>query len=429
MQFDYLETSGITDQEIEKEGQRLVSYVDRLKSIILQGGYDEPEASINLPADKTLVTASQTLARQMHTPHLTVIFVIGIGGSNLGTKAIYDALIGHFSAIETANFPRMIFLDTINPSYISQLKAYVTKQALEPEQYVINVITKSGSTTETVINLELLLTMLPEGISRLVVTTDESSPLDQISQSKQLPTLHVPRQVGGRFSIFSPVGLFPLSLAGIHTKTLVEGAFEAREKSVSEEILRNPAAISAIILYLQAQKGHVVNDNFFFNAELESFGKWYRQLMGESIGKNGTGILPTVSIGSTDLHSMVQLYLGGPRNIYTTFYWTARNTYRTEPEPVVPDSPVFTGLVSDIQQKNASTVLSIILQGTQRAYRKNNLPFTDLYLDDISEFSLGKLMQFKMIEMMYLGQLWGINTFNQANVEDYKDETRRILSS
>ncbi|KKS24151.1 MAG: putative glucose-6-phosphate isomerase [Microgenomates group bacterium GW2011_GWC1_41_8] len=429
MKFDYIETALITDSEIEKEGQRLIPYIEHIKSVILHNGYDEPEASLNLATDETFLTVSQTLSKQMQPQSLTVLFIIGIGGSNLGTKAIYDALIGHFSALETNTLPRMIFLDTINPSYISQMKAYIAEHHMAPEHYIINVITKSGTTTETIMNLELLLTMLPDALSRLVITTDEGSKLDQAAQAKQLPVLPIPKNVGGRFSIFSNVGLFPLSVMGIDTKKLLEGAFDAREKNTSDEILRNPAAVSAIILYLHAQKGRVINDNFFFNAELESVGKWYRQLMGESIGKNGTGILPTVSIGSTDLHSMVQLYLGGPKNIYTTFYWAKNNTYRKEEEPKVPENTVFTDLVSNINGKRPSEVLGIILKGTQQAYKKNNLPYSELYLDDISEFSLGKLMQFKMIEMMYVGYLFGINTFDQPNVEDYKEETRRILSS
>ncbi|MCR4263580.1 MAG: hypothetical protein NUV98_02570, partial [Candidatus Roizmanbacteria bacterium] len=280
----------------------------------------------------------------------------------------------------------------------------------------------------TIINLELLLTMLPDAPSRLIITTDEGSKLHQITQSKLLPLLTIPKNVGGRFSVFSNVGLFPLSVMGVDAKKLLAGAFDAREKSISDEIPRNPAALSAIILYLHAQKGRVINDNFFFNAEMESVGKWYRQLMGESVGKGTKGILPTVSVGSTDLHSMVQMYLGGPKNMYTTFYWSTENSYRKKPEPSVPESPVFTGLVSDIHRKKASDVLGIILKGTQQAYKKNGLPYTEIVLDDISEFSLGKLMQFKMMEIMYLGYLFGINTFDQPNVEDYKEETRRILS-
>lgn len=429
MTFTYKDTVLLKNSELEQEGKRLVPYIKHIQSVIQKGGYEEPEASLNLPSDSASSSAFKTLAQQVASKQLRMIFIIGIGGSNLGTKALYDALAGHFSPIGTGSLPQVIFLDTINSSYVSQLKAYLSEHTVPPEQYVINVVTKSGTTAETIINLEVLLTLLPNSLKRTVVTTDQGSKLDQLAAKKNLYVLHIPKQVGGRFSVFSPVGILPLSLIGMDVDQLLAGARNARDHNITDDILNNPAAISALLLFLYNKKGYVINDNFFFNAEMESVGKWYRQLMGESVGKEGKGITPTVSIGSTDLHSMVQLYLGGPNNKYTTFYWANRDASRHNDEPVVPDPVAFEGLVSDIPGKKPSQVLHMILKGTQAAYTKNRRPYSEIIMDDISEFSLGELMQFKMLEMMYLGNLLGVNTFDQPNVEDYKEVTRTLMSS
>ena len=179
------------------------------------------------------------------------------------------------------------------------------------------------------------------------------------------------------------------------------------------------------------QQGYVINDNFFFHPELESVGKWYRQLMGESIGKEHsldgnvvhTGITPTVSLGSTDLHSVGQLYLGGPKDKLTTFVAAPNTLVRV----TVPEHRIFPDLVPMIDGKTAENVMDAILEGVKVAYQKAELPYMQVTLDAINEESLGAFLQFKMLEMMYLGVLLNVNSFDQPNVEAYKVETKRIL--
>jgi glucose-6-phosphate isomerase len=159
-------------------------------------------------------------------------------------------------------------------------------------------------------------------------------------------------------------------------------------------------------------------------------GKWYRQLMGESIGKDHkrsgkkklTGITPTVAVGSTDLHSMVQLYLGGPHDKFTTFV-----TVPTKNSIKLPHWKQYDPLVKDIQGKNMGTLMGAILKGVKTAYANQQRPFCEIKLPAKDEYSIGALLQFKMIEMMYLGALLNVNPFDQENVEAYKKETRRIL--
>jgi glucose-6-phosphate isomerase len=223
------------------------------------------------------------------------------------------------------------------------------------------------------------------------------------------------------------VGLFPLLTAGINATRLREGAHAMLDACIHTE---NLAASSAAVLSLQQSKGLHINDNFFFHPELESVGKWYRQLMGESVGKEQStkgdvvhaGLTPTVSLGSTDLHSVGQLYLGGPRDKLTTFV----STHRSD-DIVVPSDRLFPELVPMISGKPAARIMSAILEGTKIAYRKAGLPFMTVTLDAVDEYALGEFLQFKMLEMMYLGQLLNVNAFDQPNVESYKVETKRLL--
>jgi glucose-6-phosphate isomerase len=205
-----------------------------------------------------------------------------------------------------------------------------------------------------------------------------------------------------------------------------------RKKCISKDAEKNPAVLSAIAIFHNYKKGYKINDNFFFNPELESLGKWYRQLMGESIGKeknifNKTvhiGITPTVSIGSTDLHSVGQLYLGGPKDKYTNFIWIKQAS-----EIAVPKKRIFPKLIEQITAKTAKTILNAILRGVKIAYTKQNLPFSETTLEENSEKHIGEYMQFKMMEIMFLANLLKINAFDQPNVENYKKETKKILNS
>ena len=190
--------------------------------------------------------------------------------------------------------------------------------------------------------------------------------------------------------------------------------------------------VSAAVLFENFRMGKTINDNFIFHPELESLGKWYRQLLGESIGKEHDrdmkvvriGITPTVSIGSTDLHSVGQLYLGGPEDKLTTFISAEFNK---RGNAITPE--VFAGAEEGIAGKKPADVAEAILKGVKIAYEKKGLPFMEVLLPDITPASLGAFMQWKMMEMMYLGELFNVNPFDQPNVESYKTETKSILNS
>jgi glucose-6-phosphate isomerase len=325
--------------------------------------------------------------------------------------------------------------DTVDSDLLGPLCNYLDKKMNAGENILINCISKSGHTTETIANFEILLDLLARHNKKyeqsIVVTTAKDSPLYELSMKKKFQVLEIPKKVGGRFSVFSPVGLFPLGLIGVNIDELLEGARVMRQRCLSENIFDNPAALSAAYLYLHKKKGNTIHNLFLFDPDLESIGRWYRQLMGESIGKEFNtenkqvfeGITPTVSIGTTDLHSTGQLYLGGPFDKFTTFV----RVLQTQSKVAIPMLPDYDELVKGIQGKSLGDLMHAVLDGVQSVYRTQKRPFVEIRLPDKSAFSIGQLLQMKMMEIMYLGALFGVNPFNQPNVELYKQETRRIL--
>ena len=244
--------------------------------------------------------------------------------------------------------------------------------------------------------------------------------------------MHIPKNVGGRYSVFSPVGQFPLAIIGLDIKELLQGACDAVQQCTLPEVEKNPAALSSIIKYEHYKNNAVnINDLFVFSVQLEAMGRWYRQLMGESLGKEfdidgnkvDVGITPTFSVGSTDLHSVGQLYLGGPRDKFITFL----DIEEYKGPIAVPNFPEFKNLVAKIQGKTLPSIMDAILKGVKEAYKKNERPFCSLVLPTLSPYYMGQLLQFYMIEIMYLGFLLRVNPFDQPHVELYKEETRKLL--
>ncbi|NBD74261.1 hypothetical protein GVX82_04460, partial [Patescibacteria group bacterium] len=186
-------------------------------------------------------------------------------------------------------------------------------------------------------------------------------------------------------------------------------------------------------LYAHYEAGISIHDTFLFAPALTALGFWYRQLMGESVGKEcdreghvvNAGLTPTVSIGSTDLHSVGQLYLGGPRDKVTTFVWVAA------PHDTVslPAERSFPGVVPMIAGRDAGEVMHAILEGTKAAYRAAERPYLEVVVPQLDAHSLGQVLQMKMLEIMYLAELMQVNAFDQPNVESYKIETKRLLES
>ena len=433
--FHYEDTCGIDQQELEKLGQLLLPEIGRIQEA-LKTGYTSDYASINLPVDQLGVQKIQAVIQEKKALQPTALVVIGIGGSNLGTLAVHEALYGKFYN-EQQPAIKVYFADTVDTDYINDILLLVEQEFEKGHNVIFNVVSKSGSTIETIANVEIFLTLLraykkEDYYNYVVATTDKDSKLWKFAEKERFTVLEIPHNVGGRYSVFSAVGLFPLGLIDVDLKQLLNGAQSMIPSCLSENMLANPAALSALMLKNQYYGGKNIHDTFLFSVDLEGFGRWYRQLMGESIGKEydrsggrvHRGITPTVSLGSTDLHSVGQLYLGGPADKVTTFI----SIEKSKSNLVVPRYDEFEKLVAHIQGKPLSSIMHAISRGVQAAYKKRGLPFVEFQLPEKSSWHLGQLMQCKMIEMMYLGFLLDINPFDQPEVELYKKETREILS-
>lgn len=402
----------------------------------LKQQYDSVYAPLYSVYDKNLqqeIIAAVKL-QQMRTPSLCII--IGIGGSNLGTLAVDEALHGRKSTARSKMFP-VYYVDTIDSDDVYRV-LQIAKAALERREHItINVISKSGTTTETIINFEFFVSLCkqytPDSYHEyFVVTTDADSPLWHYAHKHAMQVLEIPHLVGGRYSIFSAVGLFPLSLMGVDIHELCAGAHDMLTRGFNVELSHNYSAQRALFLYNMHQQVIRIHDMFVFSPDLESLGKWYRQLMGESLGKSETrdgrktdvGILPTVSVGSTDLHSVGQYYLSADRYMSTTFVYAAESHHTC----TISSNTDLEQLVPHIAGKTMQHVMHAIIEGTQRAYTSQKMPYATCVLPSLNARYIGQFMQMCILEIIYMGYLLQINPFNQPHVELYKKETRKILA-
>ena len=243
------------------------------------------------------------------------------------------------------------------------------------------------------------------------------------AKKQHLDFIEIYLNVGGRYSVFSPVGLVPLLILGIDVKKILSGAKQAVIENTSCNI-QNIAIKTAICSYVNFLNSRQINNYFLFDPNLEELGKWVRQLVAESLGKNNKGLMPIFTIGTTDLHSIYQLFLQGPKNVYTTFMKTENN------ESIKLDKNLFfKNLVQDLENKKLTDIYNSVYKAVLSDYRKNKLPFAEIKFEKLNEYDFGYFMQYKMIETMYLGQLLNVNPFNQPGVEEYKKKTRQILKN
>ncbi len=431
--FSYRDSARISSRELSEVAGKLQEEIQNMKKAVLLG-YDDDRASINLPHDREMLSSVEAMVRKKRRLKPLYLVVVGIGGSNLGTMAVQEAVLGtsyNLFSPET----KILYADTVDSDSMKSILRTIEPLLEEGGNVLINGVSKSGATTETVANFEILVEALAKSKKDyeeyVVITTDKDSKLWYLALKNGFGVQEIPKRVGGRYSVFSPVGVLPLGIIGVKIDSLLEGAAWMRDRCLNEDLEENPASLGAALLYLHHKQGKSISDLFLFSNDLESVGKWFRQLMAESIGKEYNrkgerifaGITPTVSTGSTDLHSMAQLYLGGPYDKFTTFVRVGKNNS----EIAVPDLEEYSTLVSGIQKKPLSDIMDAILEGVKVAFGNGKRPFAEITLPDKSEASIGQLLQLEMMEMMYLGALLGVNPFDQPNVEMYKSETRKIL--
>lgn len=420
----------------EESRAHATDYAATMRRAMSDRSYLLPESSLRLPFDNELFEKSRLLAEKLSTPNLSYVVVVGIGGSYLGTKAVYEAMCGTIDGYGPS-LPKMIFADTCSPEFLGDLTGIIVEEVASKDEIIIAVISKSGGTTETMVNASFLIDALEKKLGtindRMVYITDEGSPLWHAGEKEGVQLLPIPKTVGGRFSVFSPVGVFPLLAVGIEADKLIQGAGEVVTECV-ERGAESDAFRVARDIVSQSRDGAVIFDLLLFHPELESFGKWYRQLFAESLGKDVTRdgvptkhhIVPTASIGTTDLHSVEQLYLSDPALFARTIVRVNSSHWGHD---LFSNERALLSLVPGVSGRAPCQIMEIIYRGVKEVYQKRGIRFSEIELPEISLQGIGALMQFEMCVVMYLAQLLDINAFDQPYVEEYKQAVRKILGN
>ncbi|MHB8651968.1 MAG: hypothetical protein ACYC8S_02430 [Minisyncoccota bacterium] len=423
--------SGVSPEALARELAGAGEAIRMIRDEIATGDYATPAAFASLPADGELFSQSQAAVERLGGEEITHVLVIGIGGSSLGARALAEAL----AAKNLSGKAKLFFIETVSARGIEDITVELLRDVVAPENLAIFIISKSGTTTETIAAAAVIVERLEHRFGdisrRIVAISDEDSPLAELSRTKNYILLAVPKTVGGRYSVFSPVGVAPLLAAGFPMREVLAGAQSVTKVFLSaSESTPHSSVIEAAIIAAQVRGGMHTHNLFVFEPSFESLGKWWRQLFAESLGKeygrNGTsamrGMLPVVSVGSTDLHSVGQWYLSGAPSVFTTFL-----SLGSTPRVIVPDNPIG-HIASALLGKGLGDILNAIMDGTIRAYRAKNLPLLEVRLREQSAEAIGAWMEHQMLCAVIAGYLLNVDPFDQPNVEEYKRETKRILA-
>ena len=348
------------------------------------------------------------------------VVCIGIGGSYLGAKGVIEALRDTF----TPPKPEILFAgQNIGEDYLAELTDY-----LAGKRFGIIVISKSGTTTEPAIAFRILKAMLEEKVgkaeaARLIVAVTDASrgALRSLATDEGYDTFVIDDNVGGRFSVLSPVGLLPIAVAGFDIRALLSGAADMQTACANPGSPAQLYAKTRNALYRDGKKIEILVN---YHPKLHFFGEWWKQLYGESEGKDHKGIFPAAVDNSTDLHSMGQWIQDGERIIFETVI-SVEEQHRTVVIPA--DSDNLDGL-NYIAGKRVDHVNKMAELGTRLAHIDGGVPNMLVSVDSLNEYSLGSLIYFFEMACGISGYLLGVNPFNQPGVEDYKRNMFALLA-
>ncbi len=366
-----------------------------------------------------------------------VLLCIGIGGSYLGAKAVIEALTPYFRAAGDARktgddgglfggaagrTPEILFAGHhMSGAYLRELLAY-----LDGKSVYVNVISKSGTTLEPALAFRFIRQWLESRFDdadrRIVVTTDPSGgALNQLQRDRGYKKYVIPPDVGGRFSVLTPVGLLPIAVAGIDVRSLFYGAVAACERY--SQTADNAALDYAGLRYLLLQQGYAVELMSVFEPRLAGIGQWWQQLYGESEGKQGTGLFPAVVQYSTDLHSIGQYVQEGQRLLVETFLMPEHDGGDLS----IPEAEGNLDGLNYLTGKTMREVNRKAYEGTARAHTDGGVPVMTLWLDRITPEVIGHCLYFFEHAVGVSGYLLDVNPFDQPGVEAYKKEMFRLL--
>ncbi len=369
------------------------------------------------PYDKDTVKEVSALGGKVKTEGIQTIVWIGIGGSGLGPKVLQEVF-------ESPTTPAFVVIDTIDPATLS-----MHLQLIDWKSALIVVVSKSGSTLETMSAFFACFDKLKDVVkthaaSRVIAITDpEGGPLRAFAKANRITALSIPPNVGGRFCIFTPVGLLALALLGGDIGQFVRGAKEMDTHCQEMTLSRNPAASLAAVQYLlDTRRGYPIRVIMPYGDRLQSMARWEQQLLAESLGKtDGFNPIPVAAIGTQDQHSLLQQWMAGPRKSWHLFLREV-DKMRLEVPRSVPDA------FSYIGGKTFGQLLDACYEGTSQALTSVKRPHVTIALQRLDEYHMGQLFFLLLTEVVYLGKLYRIDIYGQPGVETSKQITKGILS-
>jgi len=392
----------------------------------LEGGVDDflkdPPGFMGLPKTTGLSEPSKALAGEVRAAGATDFIHIGIGGSALGPIALHHALNHpYYNLLAPRSGPRLHFAENTDPATLAAIL-----DVTDLRNTWVNVVTKSGSTAETIANFLVVRGALVEALGesgygeRVVFTTDpEEGYLTQIASREGTKTLPIPPDVGGRFSVLTPVGLFPAAVTGLDVDALLRGAAQCADE-VTERGADHPAVEGAAYHYLMdTARGRNVRVMMPYADSLDRFAAWFVQLWAESLGKEGKGSTPHGAVGTTDQHSQVQLYMEGPQDKVIEII-EVEDHPRDLPIPAAYEDLEGVGYLGG---HTMAELLNVECDATRRALTEAGRPNATIKIRTIDEEHLGYLMQALEVQTAIAGSLYGVNAFNQPGVEAGKQIT------
>ncbi len=402
-------TPGVSRTALERLDERVGSAHERI-----QTGRAEREhgyAALNLPdeTDPDEIRAATTALGDVET-----LITVGIGGSALGAATITDALRSRDTGVET------YFLDNVDPAWIR-----ATLESLSLESAAINVVSRSGTTAETLANFLVVREAFEaagvDWTTRTLVTTGESGPLAALAREHGLPAVSIPDGVPGRFSALSAVGLVAAAICGHDLEAILEGA-AAEADTLAGSLFECPAYAYGAVAYALDSRGATVNAMMPYTESLETYAEWYAQLWAESLGKDGLGQTPVRALGVTDQHSQLQLYRAGPRNTLVTFV-------KPREIPAYPIPMAGIDELAHLEGASLGGLLEAEFEATEASLAAAGRPNVRIELERVDAFELGGLLYGMEAACVLAGELYGVDAFTQPAVEWAKRATRGQLGA
>ena len=429
LSLDYSNLCGIvTDDEIKSMEDTLFNAHEKLINKTGEGNDFLGWLEIPFDYDKEEFARIKKAAQKIKE-NSEVLVVIGIGGSYLGAKAAIDMLNNNFYNLlpnDKRKTPQILFAgNSISGSYLAQLVDYVSDK-----DFSVNIISKSGTTTEPAIAFRVFKSLLEEKYGkegakeRIYATTDASrGALKNLATEEGYESFVVPDDVGGRFSVLTAVGLLPIAVSGADVDTLMEGAQKASENYAVCDAYKNDCYMYAVIRNILLNKDKSIEIMVNYEPRLHYFAEWWKQLFGESEGKDGKGIFPAAVDFSTDLHSMGQYIQDGRRVLFETVL----NVESSRDDVVIEKTEDNIDGLNFLAGKTMSYVNNRAFLGTLLAHNDGGVPNLVINIPEINEYYLGQLIFFFEKACGISAYILGVNPFNQPGVEEYKKNMFALL--